>query len=98
MYNSVRNIGISIKAFFNTEWWGPFLHPTTEEKKWPVAPNLKKPGKPPDPVSELVPAVLGSHLWQSHTILGGGQGKIWAFWQFCLTTGETLLIKKCSGT
>jgi hypothetical protein len=35
------------KAFFNTiDWWafappGPFLCPTTEDKKWPVAP---KPG------------------------------------------------------
>jgi hypothetical protein len=33
------------KAFFNTmDWWayaplGPFLCPTTEEKKWPIAPK-----------------------------------------------------------
>jgi hypothetical protein len=37
----------------------------------------------------LEPAVLGSHLRRSHTILGGGQGKR-ALWQFCPTTKESL--------
>jgi hypothetical protein len=35
----------------------------------------------PGPPCYLVPAVLGSHLRRSHTILGEGQGK-WALWQF----------------
>jgi hypothetical protein len=43
----------------------------------------------PDPPCYLVPAVLGSHLRRSHTILGEGQGK-WALWQFCPTTEESL--------
>ena len=34
----------------------------------------------PKPPSQLGPAVLGSHLRRSHTVLGGGQGK-WALWQ-----------------
>jgi hypothetical protein len=36
-----------------------------------------------------VPAVLGSHLRRSHTILGEGQRK-WAFWQFCPTAVKSL--------
>ena len=43
----------------------------------------------PKPPSQLGPAVLGSHLRRSHTVLGGGQGK-WALWQFCPTTEESL--------
>ena len=43
----------------------------------------------PGPPCYLVPAVLGSHLRRSHTILGEGQGK-WALWQFCPTTEESL--------
>jgi hypothetical protein len=45
--------------------------------------------RPPDRPCYLVPAVLGSHLRRSHTILGEGQGK-WALWQFCPTTEESL--------
>jgi hypothetical protein len=37
----------------------------------------------------LVPAVLGSHIRRSHTIMGEGQGK-WALWQFCPTTEESI--------
>ena len=44
----------------------------------------------PPSYSNSVPVVLGSHLGQSHIILGkGGQGKQ-ALWQFCPTTEESL--------